>query len=237
MISNGIIKLNIGGCKYETTKETLCCKGENYFSALLGGRIPTTHDENGYIFIDRDGQYFQPLLEWLRTGDLSIPPGMSVNSVLREADYYCLPLKPNNMTCFDREKSLQRERERAKILQNNWVTTKNDGRGSESEESPLSPMSATNSSHIIDVFELPPYVEIRWQSITYPTHYGFTVTPPVPCIESSTHIVTVINQLAILGYEVVCFGPDVGVGQYHRYALMKLTHFSHHNEQPRLNVK
>jgi hypothetical protein len=107
MISNGIIKLNIGGCKYETTKETLCCKGENYFSALLGGRIPTTHDENGYIFIDRDGQYFQPLLEWLRTGDLSIPPGMSVNSVLREADYYCLPLKPNNMTCFDREKSLQ----------------------------------------------------------------------------------------------------------------------------------
>jgi hypothetical protein len=37
--------------------------------------------------------------------------------------------------------------------------------------------------------------------------------------------------LTTLGcFEVVCFGPDVGGGQYHRYALMKLTHFSHHTE-------
>jgi hypothetical protein len=53
----GIVKLNIGGYKYETTKETLCSKGENYFSALLSGRIPTTIDEDGYIFI---GKYATP---------------------------------------------------------------------------------------------------------------------------------------------------------------------------------
>jgi hypothetical protein len=56
-MKNGIVKLNIGGYKYETTKETLCSKGENYFSALLRGRIPTTTDEDGYIFV---GKYATP---------------------------------------------------------------------------------------------------------------------------------------------------------------------------------
>lgn len=157
---------------------------------------------------DRDGQYFQPLLEWFRTGDLSIPPSMNVNSVLREADFYCLQIKANNdhIHRSDREKLLQRERQREKTFQNVCMVSKNDENKGSDTESSLSTTSASSTalaSQTIDVFDLPPYVEIRWQSIVYPTHYGFTVTPPINGIEYSTHIITVINQLATLGYEVL----------------------------------
>jgi len=52
-----IIRLNIGGFIFETTRDTLLnTGGENYFTSLLSGRIPSTVDRNGAYFIDRDGQ-------------------------------------------------------------------------------------------------------------------------------------------------------------------------------------
>lgn len=45
--SHGLIKLNIGGRLYTTTKQTLLSKGENFFSPLLSGDIPTVKDDNG----------------------------------------------------------------------------------------------------------------------------------------------------------------------------------------------
>jgi hypothetical protein len=133
---------------------------------------------------------------------------MNVNSVLREADFYCLQIKTNSnhIHSSDREKLLQRERQREKTFQNVSATSKNEeNKGIDSGSSLLTISTSSNASanQIIDVFDLPPYVEIRWQSIVYPTHYGFTVTPPINGIEYSTHIITVINQLATLGYEVL----------------------------------
>ncbi len=52
-----LIGLNVGGVKYLTTKETLVKNvHENFFTALLGGRIPTTKDNHGNYFIDRNGR-------------------------------------------------------------------------------------------------------------------------------------------------------------------------------------
>ena len=48
-----IVKLNIGGIRFETTYVTLSCKGENFFTSLCSEKIPSTKDENGYYFIDR----------------------------------------------------------------------------------------------------------------------------------------------------------------------------------------
>lgn len=42
--------------------------GENYFTAILSGQFATLKDGSGAIFIDRDGQYFAPILTFLRTG-------------------------------------------------------------------------------------------------------------------------------------------------------------------------
>ncbi len=47
--SHGLVKLNIGGRLYTTTKQTLLAKGENFFSPLISGDIPTVKDDNGKL--------------------------------------------------------------------------------------------------------------------------------------------------------------------------------------------
>ncbi len=69
---SGIVKLNIGGVKYETTVGTLTCRGDNFFTTLFSNNFPALRDEDGYYFIDRDGEYFKPLLSFLRTGTHSV---------------------------------------------------------------------------------------------------------------------------------------------------------------------
>jgi len=97
---HGLVKLNIGGRKFMTTKNTLLMSGsKGFFSSLLEGEFPSVQDEEGYYFIDRDGKYFEPLLEFLRTGELEIPPGISKRAVAREANFYSIeiPLMPYNL--------------------------------------------------------------------------------------------------------------------------------------------
>jgi hypothetical protein len=86
--SHGLIKLNIGGRLYTTTKQTLLSKGENFFSPLLSGDIPSVKDDNGAYFVDRNGRFFEPILDFLRNGTLILPPSMSLESVLIEANFY-----------------------------------------------------------------------------------------------------------------------------------------------------
>lgn len=58
-----IVKLNIGGTKYTTTVGTL--SGSAFFAALLKRDVAVAKDEEGCIFVDRDGLYFGPLLSYL----------------------------------------------------------------------------------------------------------------------------------------------------------------------------
>eukprot|EP01119_Soliformovum_irregulare_P000533 TRINITY_DN10373_c0_g1_i2.p1 TRINITY_DN10373_c0_g1~~TRINITY_DN10373_c0_g1_i2.p1 ORF type:complete len:182 (+),score=26.11 TRINITY_DN10373_c0_g1_i2:57-548(+) len=91
LFDDQIVRLNIGGKKFITSKTTLVSKGENFFSGLLGGVIRSTKIE-GYYFIDRDGKYFKAILEFLRTGHLEIPDGISELALLREMQFYGIDL-------------------------------------------------------------------------------------------------------------------------------------------------
>lgn len=84
-----IVRLNIGGYKYATTRATLLSVPSSYFEALLEERVPTPKDEKGAYFIDRDGQYFPPILTYLRTKELHVPMS-DRRAVLREAKFYLL---------------------------------------------------------------------------------------------------------------------------------------------------
>lgn len=86
------VRLNVGGCRFETTAGTLTANGKlkTFFSSLL-----THHPDDAELFIDRDGDCFGPLLSFLRTGVLHIPPSVSECALRREADYYCIPLPPS----------------------------------------------------------------------------------------------------------------------------------------------
>lgn len=86
-----IIKLNIGGYKFCSTIATLTKIPNTYFTGLLSEKFPSTLDEEGAYFIDRDGQFFAPILTWLRTNEISFPPSLiTKEDIIREARFYAL---------------------------------------------------------------------------------------------------------------------------------------------------
>jgi len=72
-----------------------------FFSKLLDGVITSTLDEDGAFLIDRNGELFKPILDYLRTGELEIPTGISWASIQREADFYLIDLP--NLSRSDRQ--------------------------------------------------------------------------------------------------------------------------------------
>ena len=60
-----ILKLNVGGRAFHTTKDTLSLC--SYFQPVLDGRLPHGTDEQGRLFIDRSPELFATILQFLRT--------------------------------------------------------------------------------------------------------------------------------------------------------------------------
>jgi hypothetical protein len=67
-----IVKLNVGGVLYATTLSTLENRGENMLTRMLSTKVALLTDENGAVFIDRNGHLFEFVLEFLRTGNTSM---------------------------------------------------------------------------------------------------------------------------------------------------------------------
>ncbi|EGG22170.1 hypothetical protein DFA_04288 [Cavenderia fasciculata] len=63
-----IVNLNVGGRKYSTTKRTLTIYGDSFLGAMFSGNFQLTFDQKGRVFIDRDGDLFQFILSFLRSG-------------------------------------------------------------------------------------------------------------------------------------------------------------------------
>eukprot|EP01129_Flabellula_baltica_P002553 TRINITY_DN12367_c0_g1_i1.p1 TRINITY_DN12367_c0_g1~~TRINITY_DN12367_c0_g1_i1.p1 ORF type:complete len:308 (-),score=66.08 TRINITY_DN12367_c0_g1_i1:9-851(-) len=59
---------------------------------MIKGEIPSYRDERGGYFIDRDGYLFSPLLDYLRSGILTIPSSVSYLRVVEEARFYGIDL-------------------------------------------------------------------------------------------------------------------------------------------------
>ena len=71
-----IVSLNVGGIIYTTTRSTLLSadsnQDNNYFTSLLSERFPVLKDDQGNIFIDRDGKNFRYIINYLRGGSLHV---------------------------------------------------------------------------------------------------------------------------------------------------------------------
>jgi hypothetical protein len=95
-----IIELDIGGVRYKTTKQTLIGDGKkpNFFTGLLNSGLDASlRDPSGAYFIDREGKYFAPILEYLRTGEVFLPKDMPPQFVAREAQYYGIDMPINDV--------------------------------------------------------------------------------------------------------------------------------------------
>ena len=76
--NDGIITLNVGGVKYQTTKTTLCSHAESIFAKIFGGTFSLKPSDDGSYFIDRNGKYFDHILDYLRNNRLNIPPKQNI---------------------------------------------------------------------------------------------------------------------------------------------------------------
>ena len=83
------VVLNVGGRLYTTTLSTLCNYGPHYFSRRLSP--PWRHGETREIFIDRNGDTFSYVLDYLRNGTLccSNKPWL-LQMLLQEARFFCI---------------------------------------------------------------------------------------------------------------------------------------------------
>jgi hypothetical protein len=94
----GRVKLNIGGYRFQTLVQSLRCIKHTFFDAYFSGRYAQDVCEDGSIFVDRDGEHFGHVLEYMRDGVVSVAapgacPSVSLLRLLkREFGYYCIEL-------------------------------------------------------------------------------------------------------------------------------------------------
>ena len=87
-----IIRLLVGGREHANTRDTLSMVPDSFLDRLVSGELPSTLDEQGRYFIDRNGELFVFVLDWLRTaGDAEVVARASPDVLGRlriEADFY-----------------------------------------------------------------------------------------------------------------------------------------------------
>jgi hypothetical protein len=94
----GHVELNIGGYRFETSVQTLRRVPHTFFDAYFSGRYAQDVCNDGSIFVDRDGEHFGHILEYMRDGVVSVAEGGAYPSVSllralkREFGFYCIEL-------------------------------------------------------------------------------------------------------------------------------------------------
>uniref|UniRef100_A0A3Q3K2L4 BTB/POZ domain-containing protein KCTD9 n=1 Tax=Monopterus albus TaxID=43700 RepID=A0A3Q3K2L4_MONAL len=85
------LTLNIGGRLFTTTRSTLVSKEPDSMLAHMfreKDEWGNKQDEHGAYLIDRSPEYFEPILNYLRHGQLIINEGINIRGVLEEARFF-----------------------------------------------------------------------------------------------------------------------------------------------------
>jgi hypothetical protein len=94
----GRVELNVGGYNFQTSVQTLRRVPHTFFDAYFSGRYAQDVCNDGSIFVDRDGEHFGHVLEYMRDGCVSVAesgmhPSVSLLRALkREFGFYCIEL-------------------------------------------------------------------------------------------------------------------------------------------------
>ena len=83
------VKLNVGGQHFTTSVQTLTKDPNSMLAAMFSGRFDMKPSEDGSFFIDRDGTHFRFILNFLRTGKLTLTEGATfIKELEEEAEFY-----------------------------------------------------------------------------------------------------------------------------------------------------
>jgi hypothetical protein len=94
----GHVELNIGGYRFQTSVQTLRRVPHTFFDAYFSGRYAQDVCSDGSIFVDREGEHFGHILEYMRNGvvlvaeDGACPSVSLLRALKREFGFYCIEL-------------------------------------------------------------------------------------------------------------------------------------------------
>ncbi|KAL6080358.1 BTB/POZ domain-containing protein kctd6 [Balamuthia mandrillaris] len=120
---DAVVDLNVGGTFYSTTRSTLL-RFDSMLNRMFSGRFDLRkRAEDGRVFIDRDGEVFKFVLQYLRDGDLEVED-MDLNLVRRlkrEAAFFCLKELENKLKAHLTAEEKRDEKQRPKKAKHFWV--------------------------------------------------------------------------------------------------------------------
>lgn len=84
------VTLNVGGTMFTTTRSTLMNEPNSMLSRMFSPADSWSNitDPNGAVLIDRSPVYFEPILNYLRHGQLILDKGVNPQGVLEEAKFF-----------------------------------------------------------------------------------------------------------------------------------------------------
>lgn len=93
-LPEGRVKLDVGGQHFSTTLDTLTRVPDSNIGRMFSGRFPVkVNEEDGRVFIDRDGTYFQYILNYLRDPEskmVKLKEKEQMDELKIEIEYYGL---------------------------------------------------------------------------------------------------------------------------------------------------
>ena len=88
-MADAVINLNVGGMVHTTSLSTIRKFPDSMLGAMFSGQYEIPVDNNGHIFIDRDGDLFRFVLNYMRGGSLCLPSNFTeLDQLIKEADFF-----------------------------------------------------------------------------------------------------------------------------------------------------
>jgi hypothetical protein len=124
----GHVEVNIGGRRFETSVQTLRRVPHTFFDAYFSGRYAQDVCADGSIFVDRDGEHFGHVLEYMRDGVVSVASQEAseldiglLRLLKREFGFYCIELMAGGGAHDDGSIMLWSDRTRRNALCKWWT--------------------------------------------------------------------------------------------------------------------
>jgi hypothetical protein len=105
----GRVELNIGGYHFHTSVQALRRVPHTFFDAYFSGRYAQDVCDDGSIFVDRDGEHFGHVLQYMRDGHVSVmepgahPSVSLLRALKREFGFYCIELVSESAADLEQE--------------------------------------------------------------------------------------------------------------------------------------
>mmetsp|Transcript_32885 Transcript_32885/g.92091 ORF Transcript_32885/g.92091 Transcript_32885/m.92091 type:complete len:556 (-) Transcript_32885:34-1701(-) len=87
----GVIRLDVGGVQFTTSLSTITSEKNSMLAAMFSGRWMESYDHSGQVFLDRDGETFRHILNWLRSKRVPrLKHTSDYDNLIAEARYFQL---------------------------------------------------------------------------------------------------------------------------------------------------